>query len=277
VKDYTDTIDDLWLLLGFGLVLYVGIYLVNHRHLISVLTLQATTPPAPVPARAPVGGGGGGTQPAFNIPTCPAGISCSTETSGGTRRECQNIGSYADLEATWCGTVSSGRELAFKFWGPYHTDQNCPGRGGSAADCVGSASCCWCIMAVCTATGQFYMRSEGPHPDYNGNTCSGIPGSAGRNAKPLSQHQCLKAVSRKTATGINIKGYAFEAGKWVEKLNWSGPSCGSSYVLTSPVAHADFVFRLNGPHQTTCATVRPLGPKVTPGHPQRSGGGGGAA
>jgi hypothetical protein len=232
----SDADEDMWLLLGFGLVVIIGIYLINNKSVII-----APVAPAAAPAPAPAAAGGGGTQPSFNLTTCPQGIPVSTSTTGGTRLEAQKIGDIGAFEATWCGSVTDDSdEIAFKFWGPNHSDGNC----------------CWCIMSVCMKDGLFSMRNEGPHPSYKGGTCNGF--FKGGTYHPLTQPSCLKAVIHPVATGAHIEGYGLLNGKWTKYIDWSG-ACGNEETITKPHPQADFVLRFTvGGHKTTCATIRKL-------------------
>jgi hypothetical protein len=220
-------------LLVIGIIAVVGYYLITSGTLDDIIKNLGGGGGLNFGLAPPTGGGiGGGFSRGGS---CPGGQSCKFD--GQDRWECENV-PHAAYEATWCGTVPDPKDtLSIKMWGQKHSD----------------GTCCWCILEVDQKNGHFWMRGEGPHPEYTDSLKDG--GDMG----PLTKDSCVKAVIRPGSNGAHVEGYGLVNGQWKQFISWDG-QCGANKKSSKPVKPQQVAFRFDvSGVKTKCATVKPLG------------------
>jgi hypothetical protein len=151
--------------------------------------------------------------------------------SGTTQWDIKNVGPVSNIETElWVNVGGCGDSVSTKVFGPDHSGSNC----------------CWVILNVDCASGNFELGSEGPHPS----TSSSNLGKGQSMGSIKNKEVGIKLVVTKSGSGYIAKGYGNTGGGWKEYLSANFTQFGVSKKSGTPHGSANVQFR------TDCSGVK---------------------
>ena len=151
--------------------------------------------------------------------------------TGTTQWDAKNVGGVVNIETDlWVNVGSCGDSVSTKVFGPSHSGSNC----------------CWVIMNVDCASGNFELGSEGPHPTTNSSNIA-----KGQSMGSIKNKEVgIKLVVMKTGSGYTAKGYGNTGSGWKEYISANFTEWGVNKKSSTPHGSATIQFR------TDCSGVK---------------------
>ena len=167
--------------------------------------------------------------------------------SGTTQWDIKGVGPVTNIETElWVNVGSCGDSVSTKVYGPDHSGR----------------ACCFLIMNVDCASGNFELGGEGPHP----NTASGNIAKGQSMGSIKNKEVGIKLVTTKSGSGYIAKGYGNTGSGWKEYLSANFTEWGDNKKSSTPHSSANIQFR------TDCNGV-----KYSVARAQEISGGGGSS
>jgi hypothetical protein len=151
--------------------------------------------------------------------------------TGTTEYNASGVGPVTNLETElWVNVGSCNDSVSTKVFGPTHSGSNC----------------CFLIMNVDCASGQFELGGEGPHPDTDSSNIA-----KGQSMGSIQNKEVgIKLVTTKSGSGYTAKGYGNTGSGWKEYLSASFTEFGKNKKSSTPHASSIIQFR------TDCSNVK---------------------